>query len=214
VNNEHITIAQGFRRTWTVANTLGLGAGMAIFAAIAEGIEQSGVLGSGEAGDIVGHLIGLLFAGVLFGLMQWLVLRRYVLRTGWAVLGASVGLWLGYGGGYAILGFPFDYILGPALAGLLAGSVQWLALRRQVAGAGWWVVANTFGLMLGSMVGVAIAFLGLGEAIGGNYFGWIVLNGIICGVNGAIGGAIGASVLVRLLRRTAPAAAQAALASQ
>jgi hypothetical protein len=44
---------------------------MAIFAAVAEGIEQSGVLGSNETGELIGHLIGLSLAGALFGLMQW-----------------------------------------------------------------------------------------------------------------------------------------------
>jgi hypothetical protein len=107
---------------------------MALFAAVAEGIEQSGVLGSPELGDGVGHLIGL--AGALFGVMQWLVLRRHVARTGWGVLGTAVGLTAGYIGGY-IMRPPFDFVLAPALAGLLGGVGQWFALRRHVVGAAW-----------------------------------------------------------------------------
>ena len=43
-------------RAWVLANAVGLGVGMAIFAAVAEGIEQSGVLGSPELGENVGHI--------------------------------------------------------------------------------------------------------------------------------------------------------------
>jgi hypothetical protein len=200
-------------RTWVIANMVGLGVGMALFAAVAEGIEQSGVLGAGELGDVMGHLIGLLLAGALFGLMQWLVLRRYILRTGWAVLGTSAGLWVGYVVGYILGGPPFDFILAPLLAAFLGGLVQWLALRRVVAGAGWWVAASTLGFALGGIVGTAIAVLGLGDALGGSYMAWIALNGVVYLVAGAIGGAITGSVLVRLLRRAAPESTLAPLIS-
>src|SRR6185312_12060793 len=75
---------QSFRRTWVLAKVVGLGVGMALFATVAEGVERSGIVGSPESGDIVGHLIGLPLAGVLFGFMQWLVLRRYITLSGWS----------------------------------------------------------------------------------------------------------------------------------
>ncbi len=203
---DSMNIERGFLRTWISANALGLGAGMALFAAIAEGLEQSDILWSPMANVITGHAIGLLLAGALFGLMQRLVLRRYIPQTGWSILGASAGLWLGYVVGYEAIGFPFDYILGPAVAAALAGLAQWFALRRYAAGAGWWVVAGALGFMLGSIPGLAIAILGLGETIGKGYLGWVVLNGLMCSINGAIGGAITGAVLLRLLRRPVPAA--------
>jgi len=121
MKNQRIDLGQGFRRMWISANALGLGVGMALFAAIAEGMEQSGILGSPELGDKVGHLIGLALAGALFGLMQWSVLRRYMSQTGWGALGSAVGLTVGYVVGYIMGGPPFDFILAPALAGLLGG---------------------------------------------------------------------------------------------
>lgn len=191
--------------TWVAANSLGLGLGMAIFAAVAEGIEQSGLLGSGETGDIVGHLIGLLLAGAIFGFMQWRVLRQYIARTGWAILAASVGLWLGYVLGYVLFGFPFDYIIGPGLAAGLSALVQWRALRS-LASATWWAPASTLAFMLGSIPGLALAFLGLGETIGTTYLGWAALNGLMCGVNGAVGAAITGALLARMMRDQAGAA--------
>src|SRR5690349_12808218 len=120
-----------FLRSWVSANTIGFGLGMALFAAIAEGLEQSGALGSAELGEKVGHVIGLALVGAILGYAQWRVLRQYVAGAGWGALAASLGLLLGYVAGYELGGFPFDYLLGPALAGLLASAAQWLALRRQ-----------------------------------------------------------------------------------
>jgi len=213
MKNQRIDLGHGFRRMWISANALGLGVGMALFAAIAEGMEQSGILGSPELGDKVGHLIGLALAGALFGLMQWSVLRRYISQTGWGALGSAVGLTVGYIGGYIMGGPPFDFILAPALAGLLGGIAQWFALRRHVAGAGWWAPASALGFLIGGIAGTAIAILGLGDALGGGYLAWIALNGVVYLVAGAIGGAITASVLMRLLRRSAAAPASESLAA-
>lgn len=184
-------------RSWVVANVLGLGVGMAIFAAVAEGVEQSGVLGSGEAGEIVGHLLGLLIAGALFGYAQSHALGHRRARAAWAMLGSGAGLWLGYVAGYELIGFPFDYILGPALAATLAGAAHWPALRQRGGSAGWWLAANGFGFLVGSLPGLALAFLGLGEAIGGSYFGWMALNGLMALIAGLIGGAISGAALLR-----------------
>jgi len=212
VNNEHTSIEPGFLKKWVIANAIGLGLGMAIFAAVAEGIEQSGVLGSGQTGETVGHLVGLLLAGAIFGRSQWFVLRRYLGRPGWAGLAAAIGLCLGYGAGYEILGFPFDYIIGPGLAAGLSALVQWRALRHS-ARAGWWAPASALAFMLGSLPGLALAFVGLGEAIGTTYLGWIALNGLICAIDGAIGGAITGALLVRVLRRGATSISASPLAS-
>ena len=93
-------------RQWVAANALGLGLGMALFAAVAEGIERSGILGAPELGERVGHIIGLALAGSFFGLMQRRVLRRYVALSGWMLLGTMFGLMLGYILGYELGGPP------------------------------------------------------------------------------------------------------------
>ena len=132
MTREDLANGRSFWRSWVVTNTIGFGVGMALFAAIAEGLEQIGVLGSAELGEKVGHVIGLALAGAILGIMQWRVLRHRFAGTGWAMLGTSVGLLLGYIVGYEVGGFPFDYLVGPALAGLLASGAQSLVLRRKV----------------------------------------------------------------------------------
>ncbi len=72
-----------------------------------------------------------------------------------------------------------------ALAGLVAGGLQWLLLRRWVARAGWWVLGSALGWALG---------LGLAVAVG-RTLGWMVA--------GAVGGAITGPLLIWLLRRPA-----------
>jgi hypothetical protein len=93
--------------------------------------------------------------GATTGVLQWVLLRRHLQRgTPWiivTVLGWLVGLFLGY------LGWLLAKILGyseqpVAVAGIVlpsfgvaVGVTQYLVLRRVVARAGWWVVANTLG---------------------------------------------------------------------
>lgn len=190
---------QSFRRTWVLANVVGLGVGMALFATVAEGVERSGIVGSPESGDIVGHLIGLPLAGVLFGFMQWLVLRRYITLSGWSALAAGAGLAVGYIMGYVLGGPPFDFILAPTLAGLFIGFAQWLVLRQRAERAGLWVLVSTVGFAFGGIVGTAVAILGLGDALGGSYLAWIALNGVVYAVAGAVGALLTGGMLMRLL---------------
>lgn len=187
-------------RQWVATNALGLGLGMALFAAVAECVEQSGILGAAEIGERVGHLIGLALAGVVFGLMQRRVLRRYVAVPGWALLGTAIGLLLGYILGYELGGPPLDFVLAPALAALLGGAQQWLAFRRQGTGSRWWIALSAFGFGLGGVAGSLVAIMGLGDALGGSLPAWIVLNGVVFGIAGAVGGAISGLLLRHMIR--------------
>lgn len=95
--------------------------------------------------------------GLGLGLVQYAVLRRYLSRMGsWVVVTFAA----------FILLVTVPAILRPLLArlgvtdtalqsvapatmyllvGLTLGGAQWLLLRRRVAGAGWWIVANVAG---------------------------------------------------------------------
>jgi hypothetical protein len=92
---------------------------------------------------------------ILVGVLQWLILRRYVTGAArWVLAGlgaAAIGALfvLGVGRLDADLGL----ITGTGLYGTLAGVLQWLVLRRQVARAGWWVLASTVGWVVAVPVG-------------------------------------------------------------
>ncbi len=100
--------------------------------------------------------------GLLIGLLQYMLLRRYLPRIGWWVA-ATV---LGWSLPFAVLSLAFTLLIVDsgwytALAiVLIGGSVtfpQWLVLRRRVRRAALWVVAG--------VLGWGLARLAIGESI-------------------------------------------------
>lgn len=88
--------------------------------------------------------------GLLTGVLQYGLLRRYLLRMGWWVL-ATTGGWLL---GALLTMIPgwldwtdafFDIDLVFIVMGLSIGVGQWLLLRRRLSRAGWWIGANVVG---------------------------------------------------------------------
>ncbi len=128
----------------------------------------------------VPRYINVVVGAILVGVLQWLVLRRYLrgsVRWIPASLGAAgVGALVMFGVG--AMDADLGLLIGAGLFGTLLGVTQWLVLRGQVASAGWWVLAST--------VGWIVAFP-LGDL--GGPPGWSVY------------GAITGTVLVWLLRR-------------
>ena len=170
-------------------------------------------MAEGRSGDIiVAGSVGIALGGILTGVLQWLVLRRQVAGVGWwvvtipvgaavaGVVGVTVGMVAGLVSnpgspsplGGADLGVDVGWVVGAGLFGPVLGVLQWLVLRRQVARAGWWVLATTVGWVVGGPgAGIVSAAVGAGVS-------WAVL--------GAVSGAITAPVLVRLLGQSVPAA--------
>jgi len=92
---------------------------------------------------------------ILVGVFQWLILRRYLKG---AILWVAAGLGAAALGQVVILGFGVFFThLAPAIGvgvyGTLAGILQWLALRREVPGTGWWVLVSTVGWLVTIPVG-------------------------------------------------------------
>jgi hypothetical protein len=88
--------------------------------------------------------------GLLTGIFQYGILRRYLPRMGWWVLatigGWLLGMllimipgWLNWTGGSLNLDLAFIAM------GLAIGMGQWLVLRRRLPRAGWWIGANVAG---------------------------------------------------------------------
>jgi hypothetical protein len=108
--------------------------------------------------------------GAIVGTAQWLVLRR-TLQAGWWMPATLIGWGLGgvligfsAGGSVSTIGpdagpvHPLlSLLLIPPLMVFLLGYVQWLVLRREFVGAGWWPLVNVGGLTAGFLGRVVVA---------------------------------------------------------
>ena len=201
---------------WVLASTVGWSAGGA----------AGGTAGWGLSRDIaiVGYGAGAAVGGIAAGLLQWLVLRRQIARASrWVlasavagavigVVGVALGATLGFGtrwvgGGPETTGeassgeWALFVLLG--LYGTVLGVLQWLVLRRQVARAGWWVLAST----VGWPVSIGVGGIGLQAVVAVTH---VKLPAVTAALIPAMYGAITGRVLVWLLRQPMPAAAMEA----
>lgn len=108
-----------------------------------------GVLISSTARGVFRIIILSLIWGIvggIIGIIQRLILRQAGLTikrwadwtaVGWAVGGAMVmGLGIGH------------WLLQQVVLGLAIGVMQWLPLRKYVRRAGWWIIANSIGMLI------------------------------------------------------------------
>lgn len=143
--------------------------------------------------DYLGLYTFIPIMGLIMGLLQYWLLRRYLPRMGWWVL-ATVGGW--------VIGLllifisswlqiwsieSFDLDLAFIVMGLSIGTGQWLLLRRRLSRSGWWVGANIVGWGL-------LSLLTPGNSIG--QYGLLLL--------GFLPACVTAMVLVLLIRPTPP----------
>jgi hypothetical protein len=87
---------------------------------------------------------------LLTGLLQYLLLRRYLPRMGWWIVATAVGWPLGivavyFGNAIWPVVLNANSIWSAALVGAVIGLAQWLVLRRRVSHAGWGVLATALG---------------------------------------------------------------------
>lgn len=182
---------------WVLASAAGWAAGGAGGAAAAP---SGSIVVAGGAGEALG--------GIVAGVSQWLLLRRQVARAGWwvaavpagaaaaGIAGVAAGLLAGLVSspgapsplGGANGGVDVGWVTGAGLFGTGLGVLQWwLVLRRQVAHAGWWVLASTVGWVAGGPATAAV------DAAAHTAWAWAAL--------GTVHGAVTGSVLVWLLRQ-------------
>jgi hypothetical protein len=147
---------------WVLASTIGVAVLFALIFAVAMLV---GAIVGGEAEDKVPFVP---FVGLSFGIMQWLILRRYMPRAGWWVLVSTLGWILGFGVLALADKFTENLVTGAIqpevsalvfflAAGASLGILQWLVLRRHMLQAGWWVLANVVGWgILGLIVGKSL----------------------------------------------------------
>jgi hypothetical protein len=191
-NQNHV--GRNFWLQWVSASFLGFAIG--------------GVLGGftmfAFSGDL--WILGFALFGAMFGaaggIMQWMVLRRYIIQIGGWVLATTVGYSLAAlttalsfslpSSDVAVVGL----VVFGTVAGIVCGIWQWFVLRQRVAHAGWWVLASILGLIVGMGIGGPVA-MSLGQA------GRVIEPTIVFGVLFGLGvGAIPGAVLVWLLRQS------------
>lgn len=113
--------------------------------------------------DFIGVYVLLPMLGLLFGVLQYFLLRRYFPRMGWwiaaTVLGWVVPLillsFLSSVGIYPALGVDpvWSGALGlTLLLGVPVGLCQWFVLRRRIHRAAWWILASILGWGVAGLV--------------------------------------------------------------
>ena len=165
---------------WVLASTVGWAVGGPVGVSV----------GSPDSLILTGYL-AVAGGGLVAGGLQSLALRRQVWGSSWWVLVSHIKASGVAGVVISVVSIIVDpdvgWVVGVGLFGTVLGTLQWVALRRYVTGAGWWVVASTLGWILG---GPATALVG---PTGAEHVGWAV--------HGTVYGVVTGSVLVWLLRR-------------
>ena len=98
------------------------------------------------------------------------------------VLASMLGFAAGAAMGNAVTDWAFT-----ALFGAVGGFMQWLVLRRQIAAAGWWVLASTLGFAIAPIAAIAgVMAMSQVMSLDGNPMAAPILLGVLFGVLSAI----------------------------
>ena len=136
----------GFCIQWVLVNTVSWGVAFPLlwFVEGAPDLDRFDAAGDAEVRLAVGAM-----AGAMVGILQWLVLRRQLSRTGLWILAMTVS--------FAFC-LPLAVFLatGPIGVGALSGAVlctitgilQWFVLRRRVSRFRFWILTSAAGLAL------------------------------------------------------------------
>lgn len=142
-----------------------------------------------------------LWAGLMVGVLQWLVLRRYLTHCADWILNGGAGWALGYALGLIIIQALAGTLLGALVGYILFGAIiallQWPVLRREIPNVVPWVLASVAGWALGAYISQAV----LNAITSGDTLNQAVSTAVISGVTGLVAGAITGVVLVLIIRR-------------
>ncbi len=201
---------------WICANAAGEVIGLSIAAAVAVGVVRAIETTVGAATMAAVIIAAGTLEGIIVGIAQWAVLRRYLRNMKWQVWTAvtAIGAFVSWTLGMLpstlmndeadttpmaeisdVVKYGLAAIMGLVL-GLVLGTPQWLALRRHVQRAGWWVLANAAAWA----VAMPVVFVGASSSPSG--VAGLIVTGILTGASaGAVAGAIHGAILTRIVRR-------------
>jgi hypothetical protein len=167
---------------WIFANGIGAigGSCIMIFVALSAGFFGTPLPQEKSTNEIVWSmfrddlLLAIYFGGTI-GVAQWFILRKELNQSGLWIFTSAAGMFVGLFGSDFLLFYKIfprinDLFLVWILFGGVAGILQWLILKRHVAYAGLWILAN---IIAGSIAGLLWPY----EGIFGGSVGWAV-----CGV--------------------------------
>ena len=147
--------------------------------------------------------------GVAVAVLQALVLRRRLTQPAWWIVAGGIGGVVGpvlstvaNASVYIAYGVHGLFVATVALTalglGALVGTLQWLVLRRQVAGAGRWALVSGVAMLIGVFVGGIVGY-SIVELIVNLPDGWRESGSVQGLVSAILYGAITGNALVRLL---------------
>ena len=189
---------------WVLASILGYGGGTTIGNALANLIPQMTCSQSFSDSFIerltnfaciqpsLSLIVIVVIQGLAGGFMQWLVLRRRIAGAGWWIPASALGFPLALVIADKAMRLVGDFAAAPILLGILfgvlSGAMPWLVLRRQNAGAGWWLPAHLLGALVGGALGI-VAFHSA-ALIGLYQFTWAAAGAMFGAGLGAVTGFI------------------------
>lgn len=142
-----------------------------------------------------------LLGGLLIGVAQWLVLRRYMTRSRDWVLNLAGGWAAGYALGLAVVEYISVPVVGAILAYVLFGAIvgifQWPVLRREIPQLWMWIAANILGWGAGALLSQGVQAL----LFGGGAASPLAVTLINAAVTGLAAGAITGVALIRIVRQ-------------
>jgi len=157
---------------WTLLTILGFLIGFNL---------RQAALGGFGLGTSWGRLVEGAIIGTTLGLAQAFVLPGALRQSGWWVTAQIAGWAVGWHWGWELgwlipgqLSFRSVYLVMGALAGAVAGVIQWPILGRQFQRAAWWILFSAGGWAVGLFVAMMIGG-GLAMAVAG------VIGGLVTG---------------------------------
>lgn len=175
---------------WTLATTLGMLIGHLPLIPLVNDMDLG-----------LARIIAPLFAGLLVGFAQWLVLRGFLTRSSnWILAGGA-----SWAAAYAIGLFIVQNLTGSTLIGLFAyllfgvivGLMQWPLLRREIPNIWSWVLANVIGWTLGYFASQTL----VGLLFNPDIYNQGLVTAVSTGVSGLVAGALTGLALVWIVRQ-------------
>jgi hypothetical protein len=142
-----------------------------------------------------------ILAGILIGLSQWIVLKRYLTTNADWVLAGGTGWAAGYALGLLLVqNLPTTLFGGVAtylLFGAIVAMVQWQVLRVEIPSALIWIVVNALGWAAGWSASQVALDLFFNDPV----IEPVVSTSVIAGTSGLVAGAITGVALIWIARR-------------